>query len=446
MAGGRFDRLVPKIRPGTYINFENNGEKAVNQGKSGTALIPLFNFSYGPSGQYILIEYPDREAAFTTLGYHLDAPEMLFIREAFKKAKKVLVYVVNKGTAAAVTVSSIGLTATAKYGGTRGNAIAVDCVANAVSGFDVNVYVDDEVVETYEGLATIGDLKDAGSAWIVFTGTSATELAAFTAQHLTGGANGTMLNADVTAFLDSCESQDWYCMAFPVAATETTMLAALKSKIKYLREEVGKYRKAAVAGYATDYEAIINVRNGYELEDGTELSAMQATAWVAGADSGANYVQSNTYIEVEGAVNANPVLTHAEAVAAINAGQYCFSINQTGKVVVEYDINSLLTYYGKDESWRKNRVLRVMDSFGEDLIANFPPNRYSNYETDWEVMEGIGRGLLKIYENVGAIQKVDYDADFVIDRESSVGDKLYCTVSIQPVDSAEKLYFTVKVR
>ena len=446
MAGGRFDRLVPKIRPGTYINFENNGEEAINQGKSGTALIPLFNFTYGPNATYILLENTNREAAFTTLGYHLDDAAMLLVREAFKKAKKVLVYVINKGTAAAVTVSSISLTATAKYGGTRGNAIALDCVANAVSGFDVNIYVGDTVVETFEGLATIGDLKAAGSKWIDFTGTSATALAAFTSQHLTGGTDGAMSSSDVTTFLDSSESQDWYSMAFPVASTESTLLAALKSKIKYLREEVGKYRKAVVAGYAADYEGIINVGNGYKLEDGTELTAQQATAWVAGADSGANYITSNTYVEVDGAVDANPVLSHAEAEAAITAGKFVFSISQTHKVIAEYDINSLLSYYGKHKTWRKNRVLRVMDSFGEDLMVNFPPNRYSNYEVDWEVMEGIGRGLLKIYENVGAVRNVNYDEDFVIDRESSVGDELYCTVGLQPVDSAEKLYFTVKVR
>ena len=41
---------------------------------------------------------------------------------------------------------------------------------------------------------------------------------------------------------------------------------------------------------------------------------------------------------------------------------------------------------------------------------------------------------------------MDYDADFNIDESLSSGDEVYFIVAIQPVDSAEKLYFTVKTR
>ena len=44
------------------------------------------------------------------------------------------------------------------------------------------------------------------------------------------------------------------------------------------------------------------------------------------------------------------------------------------------------------------------------------------------------------------IKNVDYDTDFNIDESLSSGDEVYFIVAIQPVDSAEKLYFTVKTR
>ena len=63
-----------------------------------------------------------------------------------------------------------------------------------------------------------------------------------------------------------------------------------------------------------------------------------------------------------------------------------------------------------------------------------------------KAMKGIGQTILKQYEDMGAIKNVDYDADFKIDESLSSGDEVYFIVAIQPVDSAEKLFFTVKTR
>ncbi len=44
---------------------------------------------------------------------------------------------------------------------------------------------------------------------------------------------------------------------------------------------------------------------------------------------------------------------------------------------------------------------------------------------------------------VGALKNIDYDHDFLVDREKSEDDETFFDVYIQPVDSSEKLYFTV---
>ena len=46
----------------------------------------------------------------------------------------------------------------------------------------------------------------------------------------------------------------------------------------------------------------------------------------------------------------------------------------------------------------------------------------------------------------GAITDVDYDNDFLVDRDASHGDETFFNVGLQPVDSAEKLYFTISTR
>lgn len=353
-----------------------------------------------------------------------------------------------------VTATQTTISATAMYGGERGNDLSFDCVANEDGGYDVTIYLDNSPVEEFEGLNTVGELLTAVSSWIIFRGDETAELSDFSAISLIGGTNGQTNTVDITRFLDASEALHWNTMAFPLDSKEnSSLMTAVVSKIKYLREDVGKYRKAVISNYAADYEGIINVCNGYVLSDGTVVDATMATAWVAGADAGADCITSNTYKPVEDAADIYGLLSHTEAVAAIKAGKFFFSFNESNEVVVEYDINSLVSFarQRKAKSWRKNRVLRVMDSFGESVQLNFPPNLFDNDDDGWNAMEGIGKSILKLFGlksegGVGAIRNIDYDKDFLVDREISHGDETYATVGIQPVDSAEKFYFTVTTR
>jgi len=451
MAGGTFDKAVGKVRPGTYVNFVSSERESIKGAERGTVIIPLLNTDYGPAGEAITLTAAAPDEAMVKLGWSVyddDASgNMLLIREAFKCASKVIVYICTAGTAAA-TVTAGGLVATAKYKGTRGNKLSFSVVANPVSGFDVSVYLDGAKMENYEGITSYADLAD--SEWITFVAKQTTPgtddpISAVAGATLTGGTSTTTTNTNVTDFLTAAGALKWNTMAFP--STDATLLTACKTKIKYMRENEGKTVQAVVSNMTSpDYEGIINVINGYVL-DGVTLTAAQATAWVAGATAGATYVQSNTYRAVEGATTVNGVKTHEQSVAAIQAGQFFFSTSEAGAVVVEYDINSLVTFAdGKGESYRKNRVMRVLDSFKSSLMLNFPPNKYDNNSTGWVIMEGIGRSILKVYAEAGAIYDVDYDNDFKVDTENSFGDQTYFIVGIKPSDSAEKLFFTVTTR
>lgn len=444
MAGGIFDKTVGKVRPGTYVNFKDESQESIKGASRGTVLLPLANTDYGPAGEMITLTGAAPDSAAAKLGYSVydtdDAGNMLLIREAFKNASTVIVYICTEGTATA-SGSGGGLTATAIYAGARGNSLTYVVEENPVSGYDVSVYLDGSKVEAFEGITSADDLAD--SAYITFTADG--DLAETAGVTLTGGTSGTTANADITAFLEAADNVSFDTMAFPFE--DSTLLSAAKTKVKYMRENEGKKVQVVVANMTSpDYEGVINVTNSYELESG-ELTAAQATAFVAGMTAGATYTESNTYRTVEGAIAVVDAKSHEEAVDAINNGEFFFSVNEQGAVVVEYDINSLITFSdGKGESYRKNRVLRVLDAFHNSLVLNFPPNKYDNSSTGWDIMEGIGKSILKLYYEAGAIDDVDYDEDFLVDRENSAGDQTYFDVGIKPVDSAEKLFFTVTTR
>lgn len=443
MAGGRFEKLAGKVRPGTYINFESTRVASVGVGERGIVVIPFIGHSYGPAKEFITINNAAPDAARAKLGYSIldDNSNMMLVREALKNAATVIVYITASGSKA--TGTGGGLSAEAVYGGVRGNELAYAVAVNPVSGFDVTVTLGGTTMSFYEGVKDVAELIAKNDPYIVFKA-EGEALSAVAGVNLSGATATTSANEDVTAFLDSIEGVKFHALCFPV--TEDGLKTAAVTKIKYLRENMGKTVIGVLADHAGDYEGIINVTNSV-IVDGKELTNAQATAWVAGASAGASYVQSNTYKVYDGATGIVGVKTHEQAVVAIKNGEFFFSLSEEGNVVAEYDINSLVNLTsGKDESYRKNRVIRVFDTFAEDVQTEFPPNKYANSPVGWDIMEGVGRAILKRFYDAGAIKNVDYEADFYVDREASVGDETYFNVGIEPVDSAEKLYFTVATR
>lgn len=164
MAGGKYDKLAGKTRPGTYINFESDRNDTVGNSERGIVLLPLIGYDFGPAKTPITLTAAAPDAYSVELGrsvYDATNDKMRLIREAFKKASKVIVYITESGTAA--TGAAAPLTVTAKYGGTRGNDIHVSVVTNPVGGFDVTVYLDADATAVYEGVKTVEELIAAAA-------------------------------------------------------------------------------------------------------------------------------------------------------------------------------------------------------------------------------------------------------------------------------------------
>lgn len=464
MAGGRFDKIVGKVRPGIYINFESGRENnVISTGKRGTVIIPLSKATYGPAKQFIKLTNASPDAEAATLGYSIydndKNRQMLLIREAFKRATTVYVYILTEGKKAQaeieMTLQQEGetsesatntLTSMAKYGGSRGNTFTVTVDANPLGGYDVLIHVDGDKMVEYEGLQTIEELIALDNPYITFKGKGALGEAAGTT--LTGGTDEEVSNTDITDFIDSWESIKFNTVCFPFDGEETENIKqAALTKVKYMRDNMGKGIQVVMPkANNMDYEGIINVTNSVSLGDNA-LSIQEVCAWVAGATAGASNTESLTYVPYVGATTVIEPKNNEEAIAAINNGELFFSVNENSEVVVEYDINSLTSFVDKkDKSYRKNRIIRVFDTFQETIQLNFPPNKFHNNPTGWDVMEGIGKTILKQFEDMGAITNVSYSEDFLVDRKRSADDETYFNIGLQAVDSAEKLYFTITTR
>ena len=446
MAGGTFKLSQPKVRPGTYVNVKNGRQPTASGTTRGTAVIPLIGYDWGPRGKWIVLSSESPDGHIAELGrsiYDDSNSAMVMLQLMLLGASTVYVYIPDAGDKAKkeITVESATLTATAKYKGTRGNKIKIVSVANPTAGFDVSVILDGSEVELFKGATNIADIIGK-SEYVDFSGTGA--LAAFASQTLEGGTDTVSGNAGLSDFLDKSEKIRFNCMCFP--STDSSLQTALLTKIRYIRESIGWKCQAVAPSFAADYEGIINLVNSFVFGE-RELTTSEACAWLAGMTAGADFVTSLTYTKVAGATSVVGEMNNEASIAAIEAGQTFFSVDEEGDVILEYDINSRIsTDADTPQDIRKNRPLRVYDTFANDLLVTFIPGKFDNDEDGWGVMEGLGRSMLQNYEDDGAITNVDLNADFLIDRGKSAGDSTYISVGLQAVDSADKFYFDVIAR
>lgn len=444
MAGGTFKLSSPKVRPGAYVVTKNGKQPTASNAPFGIAIIPLIGYDWGPRGEMIHLTNESPDAAKVKFGRSIydDNECMVMLQLMFLNATEVYTYIAGGGEKAkgTITLKSGTGNVTAKYPGTLGNKLKVVSVANPEGGFDVSVVLDGSEVELIEGATKVTDLK---SDYVDFAGEG--ELAAFASASLTGGTNeDSKVNASVATFLDMAEKIKFNYMALPTS--EASLITAAVTKIKYIRNSIGWKCGLVVANSAADYENIYNLTNAIEYA-GEELTIPQSTAWLAGAAAAAGYTTSLTYTTVTGATGVVGTKTNEESIQAIKKGETFFTISESGDVILEYDVNSKVTFTQDDPTdILKGRPCRVYDSFANDLLLTFVPGRFNNDPTGWTVMEGLGRAILKAYQNDGAIQNVDEENDFLVDRGASTGDSVYISCGIQPVDSAEKYYFTVIAR
>lgn len=438
MAGGTFT-TQNKVRPGVYINFESEGQSLGAQGERGTAAIAL-SLPWGLPKTMQAIQAGDD--VFGRLGYDITAPQLLLVKEALKRAKTLLLYRLNSGTKAAATVGA--LTATAKYGGVRGNDLKIVIAANLddEAKFDVATLLDGAQVDR-QTVAVIAELT--ANDWIEWSGTG--ELEATAGAALTGGADGTATNQDHLDFLAALELHEFHTVAY--AGTDATLKGVYAAFARRLRDDEGRKIQAVVENYPeADYEGVISVKNGVVLADGTMLSAAQATAWTAAATAAAAVNESLTYSAYDDAVDVNPRYSNAQITAALANGEFLFTLNK-GRAIVEQDINTFKSFTpAKGKHFRKNRALRALDGLANDWKATFEAYYIGKVDNNADGRSLFRKECVKLaetYQAINAIQNFDGQNDLRV-NQGEEADTVFVDGWIQPVDAIEKIYMKVRVR
>ncbi|KOC49988.1 phage tail sheath family protein [Clostridium botulinum] len=437
MAGGTWTSQN-KVRPGAYINCKSKSKQSATLGDRGIVTVPM-SLPWGP--EKTVIEIASSDNLFDVLGINIADDAAKLIREAFKRAKTLLLYRLNTGIKATATIE--GLTITAKYSGNKGNNITI-VIQNNID--DTSKF---EVLTMFEGtqmdkqlVTTIAELK--ANNYVEFKGTG--ELKATAGIPLKGGSDGTVEKKDYPQYLADIELHDFNTMG--ITTKEQSIKAIVTTFIKRLREDEGKKVQAVLTDYAiADYEGIISVKNGVILSDNTHITADEAVVFIAGATAGSNINQSNTYSTYDDAIDVDIKYTNKEIIQALKNGEIVFTINDC-KVVIEEDINTFTSFSDmKDKSFSKNRVIRVLDGINNDskLIwskkylgkADNDDNRRDLYRKDLikhlETLQGLNAVTNVVPEDVEVLPGEDKDA-------------VVATIGAEPIDSMEKLYMNIDVR
>lgn len=449
-AGGTWT-VQNKVRPGAYINFVSVPKAVGSLGERGTVAVGM-PMTWGPANELIHLTGDEllSGASLAKVGVTAtDTEASLPYRVALSGCYNAWLFRTDSGgEKASANIVAETLTVAAKYAGTTGNSLTVVTVKDkpAVGQFTIQILFNNLLQESFI-VSDIKELKELDSAYVDFTVVNeAAEIPETAGTALAGGTNGSVNKSLYTNFLTLLDTKDFQCIT--ICDADATVPALLKSKVEVWREKRGKKVQAVVKDYATaDYEGMISVHQGFKTLNET-VDVNMFPVWVASMTAGAQVNESLTAAVIQDAVEIiNPVLED-EIEDALNAGKFILSYRQDGAVCVEKDINTLHTFTAdKNYAFSKNRVIRCLDEIGNTAALVFNRNYAGKVDNDSTGRNQYKTELIYMFDtlqSIRAIENFDGAKDITVLPGESV-DAVVVDVTVQPVDSMEKLYMTVNV-
>lgn len=442
-----------KRRPGTYINFVSVPSPVGALGSRGVVAVAL-PMTWGDEADLIRLNGAEllNGSSLAKIGCAAtDVEESLPFRVALSGCYEALLFRSDSGATRASAILRINdLVVNAKYTGTTGNDLKVIIIKDKpeVDTYTVQVLFKNIIKETFL-IKTLEEFGDIDSDWVDFVvadepGSAEIPVTAGTA--LEDATNGAVNESRYASFFAALEHERFQCVA--INSTSNTVPPLLAAQVKIWRENRGKKVQAVVHNSPSlDYEGIISVDQGFKTELDTVATDL-FPIWVASHVAGANVNESLTARVVPGAKTIlNPVLED-EIEDKLVLGHFLLSYRQDGAVCVEQDINTLQTFtVDKNYAFSKNRVIRCLDEIANTTALIFNRNYCGKIDND-----SIGRNqykgeLISMIDqlvDLGAVVNFEGTSDITVLPGESV-DSVVVDLTIQPVDSMEKLYMTVNV-
>lgn len=436
-----------KLIPDAYLNFKSVAEPDILIGNRGigTMAIPL---SWGPEGE--LIEVYSRElvdgSSLAKVGFTAFDEESKLLNLMLSNCYKALVYRLDsngaKATATYENSSDEELNIEAAYSGTLGNNITITIDDMGDGLFMVKTWVSG-AEKHRQTAADFSGLK--ANDFVTFSGSGALEENAGIV--LSGGANGSLEGSTAyPEYLKLATNATWQTMAL---TQDTTAYASqFATFANQMWEDEGKYVQVVLSNYdAADSIAVINADCG-AIVNGVEVTAEEATAWVAGITAGAQVNQSNVGREFSGATQILNQRTRSEIEEALQDGKFILS-EQSGRICVVNDINSLRTITPDlSEDDKLNQVIRVKSEVGTTIQDTWNKSFKGLVQNNNRGRSAFRSAIISYLDSLENIEAIDEfaGADDVEVNAGIAKDAVISVLRIKPVSAMAKLYMNVEVR
>lgn len=429
-AGGGTFVTQNKVLPGAYINFVSKARALGTMGERGVVAMPWIS-GWGDSKSVLTVEAEEFQTnCLKLLGYAYTDDEMKNLREMFKGASSVKLLRLGEGEKATATVG--GLTATAKYGGTRGNDIKI-IIENDVDSEDIFVIttlVGSDMTEVdSQSVKNVSELVD--NDFVTFKAVSEGTLTATAGTNLTGGKDKEITGNDYSTFLDKIEKEDFTTLLY--AGSDEVTKGLFTSFTKRLRDDEGYKVTCVLHDYTkADFEGVISVKNSVEL-----------VYWVAGKTAGSEVNESLTNATYDGEYEVETAFKKSELKASIENGEFVF-YGDKDSVKVLKDINSFTSVEpNKNSDFANNQVVRVLDA-----VANDTARIFDNYYLGKVQNDKLGRDMFKTelvnyHETLQAISAItNFESDNITVSKGIEKGDVIVNEYIEPVGAMDKLYMT----
>ena len=436
LGGGTFISVGEKKLPGSYINFVSTSRAIGILSERGFVAMPLL-LDWGVEQEVKSVEQEEIESKSLVLfGYDYGAEELKPLREIFKHARTLYYYRLGQGVKATSTI------ATAKYAGTRGNKLKVVVTANVVggttTGYTVKTLLDDILVDTQEADGATATTDDLTANDFV-DWTAEVSLSAGTIS-LSGGTNATVTSGDYSTFLTAIEPYSFNTIGY--AGTDSAVKALFASFTERMRDNLGIKFQCVLHKYeSANYEGIISVENSPVSSSNADL-----VYWVVGAQAGCAVNKSNTNIKYDGEYEVNVSYTQAQLEDGLDSGKFMF--HKVGdEVRVLEDINTLTTFsVDKNEDFKYNQTIRVIDQIGNDIAVIFNTQFLGKIPNDDSGRASLWNELVKYHERLQTVRAIEnFSSGNITVTAGDTKKMVVVDEVITPTNCMTQLYMTCKI-
>lgn len=462
------------VRPGIYFRTANSGGTELAGARNGVVAV-AFKCNWGPLGEIVTLNAPGEISEYfgddSGTGSNVSILEKIFMGGASQiKAVRVGTGGTNASITLKDTTSSSAVEVikiTARYAGARALTITIKDSLSSETQRECIIHsgTHSGTRELTRVLFAKGDAEPEAlvaalnaSADSIVTAQKLAEgngtLAVVNQQEFTvPGVSPTVQNTDYAAAFTVLESAQWNVLC--VDSSDSAVHALVKAFIHRANDAglmgiavVGEPTSVAYAtrkdnAAAFNSESIVYVLNGFKI-DGVAYEGFDAAAVAAGLLAYLPASDSPTHKIIPGASEVVGPLTNTQVVECLNSGALVFTVSATGAIWIEQGVNTLVSLNAdQDAGWKKIRRTKTRFELIQRILENTENviGSVGNDKNGRTTFIAIANGVINQMVAENKLVSGEVIEDY---RNPAKGDSAWFIISVQDLDSIEKVYITYR--